>query len=279
MATRPSHLKWLKIFTKGIVALFGFAGLPHAEESHLVVSKISKPNTVISERHRLASLPIWRDEKSEWLTYSVQAPSRGYTLEGQANLIVRPLPNGKKIKAMQLESSRLVQGEVGLIYHQNELRWSLATDQIEDARFIRGQLPGGVYARKVIKGNEGYHWSETLNEVPGESKEGDFKAPLLFEESLFLEVRDWPLEKGYVKEIWWYPLITNEHPPKEAVYARAEVLGGQQTLRDIQVWQVRIKPASGRSSEVFIQCQGSHPVIEANLSDGSKWILQTVSRR
>jgi hypothetical protein len=254
-------------------------GSPQSEEHPLTVSSIGKSKTSISERHRLASLPIWRDNKTEWMTYTVKTPSRGYTFEGHATVSVKPLPTGSQLETFQMETSRFVQGEVGSIYHQSELRWSWATELLEQALMIRGHMPGGVYARKVVPHQDQYQWTETLPQQGAETKSGTLKSPVFLEESVFLELRDWPLEKGFVKEIWWYPIVTTENPPKEAIYARVEVVGGSQWLRDIPVWQVRIKPASGRAAEIFIQSSGTHPVIEAKLSDGSIWSLQTISRR
>jgi hypothetical protein len=262
------------IFCLALVPAIAFSSEPP-----LVVSKINKEKVQISERHRLASLPIWRDNKSEWLSYAVQAPSRGFTLEGNATLVLKPLPNGSKIESFELETSRFVQGDVGVIYHQSDLRWSLTTEQLESGRFIRGHLPGGVFAKRVVKQAEGYQWTETLGANESEAKSGQLKGSVLFEESVFLELRNWPLDKGFVREIGWFPIVTTENPPLEAVYARVEVVGAAQMVRDISVWHVRIKPASGRSSEVFVQCGGTHPVIEAKLSDGSTWSLQTSTRR
>jgi hypothetical protein len=240
-------------------------------------SKTNSTESELSSRHQLASHAIWRDGRAEWLTYAVKAPFRGHTLEGEAVVMVQPLRKGGKggkLEGFQLHWSRALVGEQGRQFHQAELQWSVVTDQITSGRFIRGQMPGSVSARSLQKDAQGYQ----LNEKLGEGK-STLKSPLLLEESLFLELRNWPLQPGFVREIWWYPVMSSERQPKESVYARVEVVGGMQVLRDTQVWQVKVKPAQGRGAEVFVQCGGTHAVVQATLSDGSTFSLEKVERR
>lgn len=227
-----------------------------------------------SSRHQLASLPIWRDGKSEWLTYTVQAPRRGHTWEGEARVMLKPLLKKSKLEGFEMQWSRRASGNLGGYYDQTELHWSLATDQIEKARFLRGQLPGEISAMHLQKGEGGYQLSHWQGDKPSL-----LKSPLLLEESLFLEVRNWPLQPEFTREVWWYPVASAGNAPKEAVYARIEVVGGMQVLRDTQVWKVVVKPAKGRGAEIFVQCGGSHAVLQATLSDGATFHLEKVERR
>lgn len=253
---------------------FGVIGVWVLLVSGVVWAAPSPMTNAPSSRHQLASLPIWRDGLSEWLTYAVQAPHRGHTWQGEARIMLKPLLKKNKLEGFQMQWSRRASGNQGGYYNQTELQWALATDQIEKAQFIRGQMPGEIAGMHLLKGEGGYQ----LSHWPGDKK-STLKSPLLLEESLFLEVRNWPLQPGFTREIWWYPLAAAGNAPKEAQYARVEVVGGMQVLRDTQVWKVVVKPAKGRGSEIFVQCGGSHAVLQATLSDGATFHLEKVDRR
>jgi hypothetical protein len=230
-------------------------------------------------RQRLTSQPIWRDGKSEWLEYQVHSPYRGFTLDGDGVVVTQAEPKDKTPEKFRLNTKQTLSDASVQLICQSEILWHAGEGRIMEAKSISGQIPGGLKASWIAVENGEYHWKDRFLDTTAKSNDVVLKAPLLLEESAFLEFRDMPLAQGFVKEMWWSAWSCGSQASRQAVYARIEVVGSMENLHDIQVWHVRVKPTEGRAADFWVQCTGTRPIIAAKLSNGSAWTLVGIKRR
>jgi hypothetical protein len=250
-------------------------------EAHSPSASIPASQIVASPqiRQRLTSQPIWRDGKSEWLMYQVQSPYRGFTLDGEGLIVTQADPKGKTPEKFRLNAKQTLSDSSVQLACQTDILWHAGESRILEAKSIGGQIPGVLKASWIAVENGEYHWKDRFQDTAVKSSETVLKAPLLLEESAFLEFRDMPLTEGFVKEMWWSAWTCGAQASRQAVYARIEVVGGMENLHDIQVWHLRVKPTEGRAADFWVQCTGTRPIIAAKLSNGSAWTLVGIQRR
>lgn len=103
--------------------------------------------------------------------------------------------------------------------------------------------------------------------------------PVYTEEMLFTYLRALPQRAGYREEIWLHDWGREgklaPSPRFASITVRAEAPG----IRDMDTWYVTVDRDGGRRSEFWLGAGGLHPVVVANLSDGSIWTLQRIDHQ
>jgi len=103
--------------------------------------------------------------------------------------------------------------------------------------------------------------------------------PVYTEAMLFTYLRAIPLRAGYREEVWlqdWGREGSFRPVPR---YAQITVHTVETKVRDVDSWYVTVERDDGRQMQFWIGASGLHAVVVAELSDGTEWILQGISRK
>jgi hypothetical protein len=103
--------------------------------------------------------------------------------------------------------------------------------------------------------------------------------PVYTEEMLFTYLRAIPLRPGYREEVWLQDWGREGRFRLLPRYASITVSAKASGVRDVDTWYVIVDRDDGGRSQFWIGASGLHPVIVAELSDGTEWILQGTSRK
>ena len=103
--------------------------------------------------------------------------------------------------------------------------------------------------------------------------------PVYTEEMLFTYLRAIPLRAGYREEVWLQDWGREGGLQVEPRYASISVGAKESGVRDMDTWHVTVDRDDGRHSEFWVGASGLHPIIVANLSDGTAWTLQRIARK
>jgi hypothetical protein len=103
--------------------------------------------------------------------------------------------------------------------------------------------------------------------------------PVYTEAMLFTYLRAIPLRQGYREEVWlqdWGREGSFDLVPR---FASITVAAHAPGVRDTDTWYVTVDRDDGRQSRFWVGASGLHPIIVADLSDGTEWVLQGISRK
>lgn len=103
--------------------------------------------------------------------------------------------------------------------------------------------------------------------------------PVYTEAMLFTYLRAIPLRTGYREEVWlqdWGREGSFDLLPR---FASITVAARAPGVRDTDTWYVTVDRDDGRQSRFWVGASGLHPIIVADLSDGTEWLLLGISRK
>lgn len=103
--------------------------------------------------------------------------------------------------------------------------------------------------------------------------------PVYTEQMLFTYLRAIPQRTGYREEVWLQDWGREGRFDPVPRYASITVRAKASGVRDLDTWNVIVERDDGRRSEFWVGASGLHPVIVADLCDGSEWTLEGISRK